>query len=264
LRVRCLRKFRKRCAQTATPAPPTAGTATTGSYEATAYGPPWGGIQGDGVTATGINLTAGQAALELAVDPTVIPLGSWVRVSPNPFGTSQAFYAGDTGGQITGRHIDIYDWQGRSAQDAWGRRTVNVTPAAQPGTGNLLAEITPTDLPGDAYVSDASATSCAAIASTEPLDLTPGEEATILPDGQATAPASAPAAVKQLIAAGNQIATLPYPNPDVHYGPLAQLWPAYDCSGSTSYVLYKAGLFTSEVANVAAQFVSWGQAGPGK
>ena len=30
-----------------------------GSWLATAYGPPWGGIQGDGVTATGINLTAG-------------------------------------------------------------------------------------------------------------------------------------------------------------------------------------------------------------
>ena len=73
----------------------------------------------------------------------MIPLESFEHVTPNPFGTDQAFYAGDTGGAIIGRHVDIYDWQGRAAQDAWGVRHVTVTPAPNPGTGNLLGEITP-------------------------------------------------------------------------------------------------------------------------
>ena len=84
--------------------------------------------QGRGVTATGLNLTAGQPAYEIAVDPSVIPLQSFAHVTPNPFGTRHAFYAGDTGGAIIGRHVDIYDWQGRAAQDAWGVRHVTVTP----------------------------------------------------------------------------------------------------------------------------------------
>lgn len=96
-----------------------------------------------------------------------------------------------------------------------------------------------------------------------PLETSPGEQAEITPQGIALAPADAPVAVQQLIAAGNQIISKPYPVPEQHYGPLDQLWPAYDCSGSTSYVLYKAGLL-SDGALVSGQFVSWGQAGPGR
>ncbi len=112
-----------------------------GTWLATAYGPPWGGIQGDGVTATGVNLTAGPRMLEVAVDPNVIPLRSFVHVQPNPFGTTGAFYAGDTGGAITGQHVDIYDWRGRADQDAWGARRVEVTRAADPGAGNALGKV---------------------------------------------------------------------------------------------------------------------------
>ena len=81
----------------------------SGTWIATAYGPPWDAINGSGVTATGLNLTAGQPAYEIAVDPSVIPLRSFAHVTPNPFGTPHAFYAGDTGGAILGRHVDIYD-----------------------------------------------------------------------------------------------------------------------------------------------------------
>ena len=102
----------------------------SGSWIATAYGPPWDAMNGSGVTATGLNLTAGEPAYEIAVDPSVIALGSFERVTPNPFGTSHAFYAGDTGGAIIGRHVDIYDWQGRAAQNAWGVRHVTRHPRA--------------------------------------------------------------------------------------------------------------------------------------
>ena len=73
----------------------------------------------------------------------MIALGSYVHVQPNPFNTSSAFYAGDTGGAIVGRHVDIYDWQGRASQDAWGQRSVSVTPAPNPGAGNLLGGVAP-------------------------------------------------------------------------------------------------------------------------
>ena len=104
----------------------------SGSWIATAYGPPWDAMNGSGVTATGLNLTAGQPAYEIAVDPAVIALRSFEHVTPNPFGTSHAFYAGDTGGAIIGHHIDIYDWHGRAAQNAWGVRHVDRHPRAQP------------------------------------------------------------------------------------------------------------------------------------
>ena len=58
------------CSLAASPAP----SGESGAWLATAYGPPWGGIQGNGITATGLNLTAGQPALEVAVDPRLIPL----------------------------------------------------------------------------------------------------------------------------------------------------------------------------------------------
>ena len=240
----------------------------SGPWIATAYGPPWDAMNGSGVTATGLNLTAGQPAYEIAVDPAVVPLQSFEHVNPNPFGTSRAFYAGDTGGAIVGRHVDIYDWRGRSAQDAWGVRHVNVTPAPNPGTGNLLQEITPaatvTGTSSSKAQSGASWTpACDGLADPGTLKLIPGQQARILPDGTAAAPQDAPAAVKLAIAAANEIHTKPYPSPDVHYGSLTQLWPAYDCSASVSYVLYKAGLHSSW-PDVSGTLEYWGLSGPGR
>ncbi len=228
----------------------------SGGWIATAYGPPWGGIQGDGITATGLNLTAGPPAYEVAVDPTVIPLGSYVHVTPNPFGTTSAFYAGDTGAAITGKHIDIYDWQGRASQDAWGQRNVSVTPAPAPGTASLLDGLAPTP-PAEASTADCQP------AGLQGTPLTPGQSARVLPDGTASAPTEAPRAVKLAIAAGNLIHTRPYPEPDVHYGTLARLWPAYDCSGATSFLLYAAGLIGPSALD-SSELESYGQPGPGR
>jgi hypothetical protein len=97
------------------------------------------------------------------------------------------------------------------------------------------------------------------------VTLTPGETARILSNGNATAPSGAPKAVKLAIAAANQIHSKPYPEPvATHYdGNLAHPWPAYDCSGAVSYVLYKAGLH-SQSADDSGSLESWGQPGPGK
>jgi len=224
-----------------------------GSWLATAYGPPWDDGNGSGITATGLNLTAGPPLLEVAVDPRAIALGSYVYVHPNPFNTTDAFYAADTGSAILGRHVDLYDWQGRASQQAWGTRTVTVTPAPSGGAGNLLGVPTPTTVSGD------SAAGC--LGGT--LGLTAAQTATIEPDGSALAPADAPTPVRLAIAAGNQIHTAPYPSPDVHYGPLSQPWPAYDCSGATSFVLYAAGLL-DPTAETSTGFESYGLSGPGR
>jgi 3D (Asp-Asp-Asp) domain-containing protein len=225
-----------------------------GAWIATAYGPPWTDGNGSGITATGLNLTSDPAMLEVAVDPTVIALGSYVHVQPNPFRTSNAFYAGDTGTAILGRHVDVYDWRGRTDQLAWGTRAVTVTPAPTPGAGNLLGAVPATMPPAGG-----SAAACAS----GTLGLTAGETATIEPDGSALAPADAPAAVKLAIAAGNEIHTYPYPSPDVHYGPLSQLWPAYDCSGATSFVLHTAGLLGAN-AETSTELEAYGLAGAGR
>jgi cell wall-associated NlpC family hydrolase len=77
--------------------------------------------------------------------------------------------------------------------------------------------------------------------------------------GMAQAPDGAPAAVKQVIAAGNAIAGLPYAYGGGHGAFRAD---AYDCSGSVSYALAAAGLLSSPLDSTG--FESWGDAGPGR
>ena len=116
-----------------------------GTFEATAYGPPWDAMQGTGRTATGIDLRPARHAYIIAVDPSVIPLHTKVYVRPNPFGDDNiVFSAEDTGGAIKGHHIDVYDWRGRSHQLEWGIRQVQVSEVAGsvisgiPGVGGVL------------------------------------------------------------------------------------------------------------------------------
>jgi peptidoglycan hydrolase CwlO-like protein len=77
--------------------------------------------------------------------------------------------------------------------------------------------------------------------------------------GMVQPPAGAPEAVRQVIAAGNAIATLPY----IYGGGHASFHAdGYDCSGSVSYALAAAGLVSSPM--VSGGFESWGEAGPGR
>lgn len=98
--------------------------APTLGFLATAYGPPWNAIEGGGTTSTGIKL-GGQLPV-IAVDPSVIPYGSIVRVSNSPLGKNQLFVAADTGGAIKGNHIDFFVASGRQAQNGWGARQIGL------------------------------------------------------------------------------------------------------------------------------------------
>ena len=78
-------------------------------------------------------------------------------------------------------------------------------------------------------------------------------------DGLAVAPSDAPEEVKQVIAAGNEIATKPY-----KYGGGHGSWndSGYDCSGSVSYALHGAGLVSRP--RDSGEFMSWGREGRGE
>ena len=84
-------------------------------------------------------------------------------------------------------------------------------------------------------------------------------QATLTPTGLAIAPVGAPTAVDQVIAAGNEIAHLPYRFGGGH-GTFED--SAYDCSGSLSFVFAAAGLLNTTVTS--GQLESWGATGPGK
>jgi peptidoglycan hydrolase-like protein with peptidoglycan-binding domain len=111
-----------------------------------------------------------------------------------------------------------------------------------------------------ALVKNGSATPAATPApATQPVALAPGDMAQIGSDGLAIAPASAPDPVKAMIAAGNQIAKMPYRYGGGH---ASFTDTGYDCSGSVSYALHGAGLLAQALPS--GSFVTWGDPGPGQ
>lgn len=92
-----------------------AATGTQITVEATAYD----GYGMGGMTATGNQITSPSDKV-IAVDPSVIPLGSRVYVP----GYGEAI-AWDTGGVIKGNIIDLNISEADAVQ--WGRRTVTIT-----------------------------------------------------------------------------------------------------------------------------------------
>ncbi|MFC3882056.1 ubiquitin-like domain-containing protein [Bacillus songklensis] len=73
-----------------------------------------------GKTRTGIDLRANPNAKVIAVDPSIIPLGSKVYVE----GYGYAI-AADTGGAIKGNKIDVF-FADKSRAYTWGRRTIKI------------------------------------------------------------------------------------------------------------------------------------------
>jgi hypothetical protein len=93
-----------------------------------------------------------------------------------------------------------------------------------------------------------------------PVDITvPGTLAQLLPDGTAAAPADAPLQVQQAVWAGNKLRNKPYKYGGGH----AKVKDSgYDCSGTVSFVLIKAGLLESPLDS--SSFLRYGAKGPGQ
>jgi hypothetical protein len=173
------------------------------------------------------------------------------------------------GGPVDGlpRVIDLW-WQFASALGIpYGRGLWSgpVRIARPPGTGaaNILG-----DAPGSATALTPPPPSATVPVLCQPaaatgVPLTPGRRAQLLPDGLAEAPIDAPLAVRELIAAGNQIVGRPYLYGGGHGLPLAEIAPAYDCSSSVEHLLYGARLVPVNFEAPSGALESFGQAGPG-
>jgi peptidoglycan hydrolase CwlO-like protein len=92
-----------------------------------------------------------------------------------------------------------------------------------------------------------------------PAPLTAGQTAGYINESQASAPASAPDAVKAVISAANAIATTPYIWGGGH-GSFES--SGYDCSGAVSYALHGGGFLESPLDSTGLS--TWGEPGPGK
>jgi peptidoglycan hydrolase CwlO-like protein len=86
----------------------------------------------------------------------------------------------------------------------------------------------------------------------------PGQQAKLLPNGDAVPPPNAPLQVRAVIEAANRIDDLPYVWGGGH-GSFED--SGYDCSGSVSYALHGGGLLDSPLDSTGLEF--WGEPGPG-
>jgi len=109
-------------------------------------------------------------------------------------------------------------------------------------------------------------TACAPVGSGPTV---PGEVAQIQPDGTAAIPAGPPPQVQQAIAAGDRIVDTFY-SQERRTSMLTHLQDSYDCSGSTDFLLYNAGLNSPKVdigiqtAGDSLLLEQYGQSGPGQ
>jgi septal ring factor EnvC (AmiA/AmiB activator) len=91
-----------------------------------------------------------------------------------------------------------------------------------------------------------------------PAPLNPGQEAQVITESEASAPASAPQAVKDAISAANSIAYTPYIWGGGHGSFESE---GYDCSGAVSFALHGGGFLESPLDSTGLE--TWGEPGPG-
>ena len=174
------------------------------------------------------------------------------------------------GGPINGlpRVLDLW-WElagrlGIPYEDGLWSGPVRIERPPDTGAGNLLGQAAqgpPGLIPSSTAEQDPA--TCAP-AATEGVPLASGDRAQLLPSGLAAAPADAPLAVKEIIAAGNQIVGKPYLYGGGHGLPLSDVAPAYDCSSSVEHLLYGAGQLPVDYDAPSGTLESFGQPGPGR
>jgi hypothetical protein len=174
------------------------------------------------------------------------------------------------GGPIDGlpRVVDLW-WQfagrlGIPYQQGLWSGPVRLDRPPDSGAGNLLGQALGQSqalMPASATAQDPAACAPRTLAG---VPITSGPRAQLLSDGQAAAPAGAPVAVKEMIAAGNQIAGKPYVYGGGHGLPLDQIGPSYDCSSSVEHLLYGAGLLPVSYGAASSALESFGLPGPGR
>ena len=140
----------------------------------------------------------------------------------------------------------------KSAQ-AERRATLNSLESREEALSNNLASI------ANQIASEGGSASTGAPMAQVPAPLNPGESAQVVNESEASAPAAAPQAVKDAIAAGNSIAMTPYIWGGGH-GSFES--SGYDCSGAVSFALHGGGFLESPLDSTGLE--TWGEAGAGK
>ncbi len=149
-----------------------------------------------------------------------------------------------------------------SASTTTGTAASTMTAAAT-ATGGSVATSTepvpatlPTEIPSELTIGDGMTE--AKGPTLRPELLVPGTTARFV-DGLAAAPEAAPAAVQEMIWAGNELIGLPY----IYGGGHASfVSPGYDCSGTVSFALHGAALLT--ISEDSSEFEGWGSRGVGR
>ena len=113
-------------------------------------------------------------------------------------------------------------------------------------------------LAGPAAADDPAAGTAAAAEEVAAPATSQGARARLLADGTATVPHAAPARVRRLIAAANEIVGRPY---EWGGGHATIVDDGYDCSGAVSYALIRAGLLDAPLTSGAFAAVLAGGAG---
>jgi len=264
------------CPRAAAPSagPPAIGVgAATGGERvgATEYGGPGDPSSGT-VGASGINLDAdpdsfaelGGTTFQTATALGGLPYQTPLRIS---WGAHSAVaYKRDIGlggGPVDGlpRTIDLW-WRFAAAlgipyEDGRWSGTVRISRLPASGAAGVLGQSPAADPPPAGGCTPAASTAVS-------LPLTTQPRAQLLPDGQAAAPTDAPAAVRAIIAAGNQIVGKPYVYGGGHGLPLDAIAPAYDCSSSVEHLLYGGGLLPVDYDAASVTLESFGRPGPGR
>jgi cell wall-associated NlpC family hydrolase len=131
-------------------------------------------------------------------------------------------------------------------------------PVAEPVTESVAATAPP------AAAAPAAGSACPASPGGGEDPVTSGPRAVLLPNGTAAAPAGAPAAVRGIIAAGNQIVGKSYVYGGGHGLPLNEVAPSYDCSSSVEHLLYGGGLLPVDYDAPSGTLESFGEPGVGR
>jgi hypothetical protein len=244
---------------------------------ATEYGGPGDPSSGT-VGAMGVSLTAhpdsyaelGGTTFQTATAMGGLPYMTPLRISAA--GRSAIAYKRDIGfggGPVDGlpRVIDLW-WQlavrlGIPYEDGRWSGAVRLARPPATGAGNVLGA-TPAPGPGGLAGDGAGAPAGCLPGGLGGVTLNAGPRAQLLADGQASAPRAAPAAVRGIIAAGNQIVGRPYAYGAAHGRPLDQVAATYDCSSSVEHLLYGGGLLPVDYSAASGALESFGAPGPGR
>ncbi|MHB8234997.1 MAG: hypothetical protein ACYDHT_10130 [Solirubrobacteraceae bacterium] len=196
-----------------------------------------------------------------------LPYLSVLRVAHG--GHSALLYKRDTGyGQSPGQVIENgqpyrLDLWWRAAQ-ALGisKSAVRVQLAPATGAAGTIGELPESIAPGESEGGAAGKCPLLGVGAI-PLPLTPGTRTRVLSSGLAAAGEEAPSPVREMVAAGNRLATAAYLYGGGHGTSLDTLQGAYDCSSAVSYVLHWGGVLGSSALDSTA-LESYGQPGPGR